>query len=202
MIRDQLCFNGARVLPMLLISFPQRLPGTYWQNGVRRPPPKGPCWRHRVCHLGCDCRRLGSTLASCRWQDTNVGNPLWRRALLLNSGGSGLEKGTQEFCVTKGGHCSFLWFHCGVTQGVTADSLGFTVVGEGTALKTLKTIGRDKASGLDTLPAKFIIDGAAEIAGPLIHIVTMSILHSTVPKELESPRVVPLHEKDSKNQSG
>ena len=31
----------------------------------------------------CDCRRLGSTLASWRWQDINVGNPLWRRALLL-----------------------------------------------------------------------------------------------------------------------
>ena len=24
----------------------------------------------------CDCRRLGSTLASWRWQDINVGNPL------------------------------------------------------------------------------------------------------------------------------
>ena len=30
----------------------------------------------------CDCRRLGSTLASWRWQDINVGNLLWRRALL------------------------------------------------------------------------------------------------------------------------
>ena len=30
----------------------------------------------------CDCRRLGSTWASWRWQDINVGNPLWRRALL------------------------------------------------------------------------------------------------------------------------
>ena len=29
----------------------------------------------------CDCRCLGSTLASWRWQDINVGNPLWRRAL-------------------------------------------------------------------------------------------------------------------------
>ena len=30
----------------------------------------------------CDCRRLGSTWASWRWQGINVGNPLWRRALL------------------------------------------------------------------------------------------------------------------------
>ena len=30
----------------------------------------------------CDCRRSGSTLASWRCQGINVGNPLWRRALL------------------------------------------------------------------------------------------------------------------------
>ena len=29
----------------------------------------------------CDCHRLGSTLASWCWQDINVGNPLWQRAL-------------------------------------------------------------------------------------------------------------------------
>ena len=31
----------------------------------------------------CDCRRSGSTWTSWRWQDINVRNPLWRRALLL-----------------------------------------------------------------------------------------------------------------------
>ena len=31
----------------------------------------------------CDCRRLDSTWASWRWQGINVGNPLWRRALLF-----------------------------------------------------------------------------------------------------------------------
>ena len=36
----------------------------------------------------CDCRPLGSTLASWRWQDINAGNPLWRRALFLRGGGS------------------------------------------------------------------------------------------------------------------
>ena len=33
----------------------------------------------------CDCRRSGSTLASWRWQDINVGNPLWRRVLFSMS---------------------------------------------------------------------------------------------------------------------
>ena len=64
-------------------------------NGVRRPrqirgpkiranvPPKGPCWRHKSLSPWCDCRRFGSTWASWRWQDINVGNPLGRRALLV-----------------------------------------------------------------------------------------------------------------------
>ena len=34
----------------------------------------------------CDCRRVGSTWASWRWQDINVGNPLRRRALLSSYG--------------------------------------------------------------------------------------------------------------------
>ena len=37
------------------------------------------------------------------------------------------------------------------------------MVGEDTVLKILKTIGRDKASGLDALSAKFIIDEAVDM---------------------------------------
>ena len=63
-------------------------------NGVRRPrqirgpkiranvPPKGTVLTSQSLSPWCDCRRLGSTLASWRWQDINVGNPLWRQALL------------------------------------------------------------------------------------------------------------------------
>ena len=43
---------------------------------------KGTVLTSQSLSLWCDCRRLGSTLASWRWQDINVGNPLWRRALL------------------------------------------------------------------------------------------------------------------------
>ena len=44
----------------------------------------------------CDCRRLCSTLASWRWQDINVGNPLWRRTLTV-----------MEFCNQIGLHMHF-----------------------------------------------------------------------------------------------
>ena len=42
---------------------------------------KGTVLTSRSLSLWCDCRRLGSTLASWRWQGINVGNPLWRRTL-------------------------------------------------------------------------------------------------------------------------
>ena len=102
---------------------------------------------------------------------------------LPSSAGSDLEKHTEEFCVAK---------------GFTVDSFSFAAEREDTVLKVLKTIERDKASGLDTLPAKFITYGAVEIADPLTHIIDMSRLHSSVPEELKSARAVPLHKKNSK----
>ena len=67
-------------------------------NGVRRPrqirgpkirakntgqrATKGTVLMSQSLSPWCNCRRLGSTLASWRWQDINVGNPLWRWALL------------------------------------------------------------------------------------------------------------------------
>ena len=47
------------------------------QRATKGTVPTSPSWSP-----WCDCRRLGSTLASGRWQDINVGNPLWRWALL------------------------------------------------------------------------------------------------------------------------
>ena len=70
---------------------------TTHNNGVRRPreirgpkiranvSPKGPCWRHRVCHLGAIVVAWAARGRPWRWQDINVGNPLWRRALLLTT---------------------------------------------------------------------------------------------------------------------
>ncbi len=69
-------------------------------------------------------------------------------------------------------------------------------------LKILKGIGKNKATGLDDVPAKFIVDGSAEIACPLTHIINLSIYHSKVPKDLKSAKVVPLYKKNSKTDVG
>ena len=63
----------------------------------------------------CDCCRLGSTLTSWRWQDINVGNPLWWRTLL-----SGAIWQGANYC--RSSRCSHesMDFWCSLTQhGIT-----------------------------------------------------------------------------------
>ena len=52
-----------------------------WAKNTGQRATKGTVLTSQSLSPWCDCRRLGSTLASWRWQDINVGNPLWRRAL-------------------------------------------------------------------------------------------------------------------------
>ena len=73
-------------------SFPHTCFNKWINNGVRRPhqirgprATKGTVLTSQSLSPWCDCRRLGSTLGSWRWQDINVGNPLWRRALLAKA---------------------------------------------------------------------------------------------------------------------
>ena len=46
----------------------------------------------------CDCRRLGSTLGSRRWQDINVGNPVWQWALFAEDTGAYGALVTSNIC--------------------------------------------------------------------------------------------------------
>ncbi len=71
---------------------------------------------------------------------------------------------------------------------LTTVSTNFTLR-ELTKLKTNKTIGPDK------LPARFLKDGVIGIAGPLSHIINISIMTDTVPKELKEALVTPIYKK-------
>lgn len=87
-------------------------------------------------------------------------------------------------------------------KGVIPGSFSFSVVGEGEVLKILLGIGRKKATGLDSLPARFISDGSRQIAWPLTHIINLSIHLSKVPREFKLARIVPLHKKNCKTEVG
>ena len=55
-----------------------------------------------------------------------------------------------------------------------------------------------KATGLDSLPARFLKDGAEVIACPLAHIINLSLHSSQIPEDMKNARVVP----QSKTEAG
>ena len=63
-------------------------------------------------------------------------------------------------------------------------------------------MSRDKATGIDGIPARFLRDGATEILKPITHIINISISRGKVPSEFKIVRVVPLHKKKSKTDAG
>ena len=76
---------------------------------------------------------------------------------------------------------------------VTKDDFSLTTVGENDIMKIVQSIGANKATGLDNLPAQFLKDSIDVIVSPLTHLVNLSIYHGIVPNELKSARVVPLY---------
>ena len=66
----------------------------------------------------------------------------------------------------------------------------------------LSGMNSNKATGLDNLPARFIKDGASVIAGPMTHIINLSLGVGRVPVDMKLARVVPLHKKNSKTEVG
>ena len=87
-------------------------------------------------------------------------------------------------------------------KGVSINSCSFSLVTENTVFKYLKNISPTKATGLDNINAKFVVDGASLIACPLTHVINLSLLLGVVPDDLKSARVVPLYKKNDKTEVG
>ena len=66
----------------------------------------------------------------------------------------------------------------------------------------LKGLSPRKATGLDDLPARFILDGAKGIAYPISYIINLSLKTGVVPDEMKTARVIPLYKKNSKLEPG
>ena len=56
-------------------------------------------------------------------------------------------------------------------------------------------MSRDKATGIDGIPARFLRDEATAISKPITHIIKVSVSSGEVPSEFKVARVVPLHMK-------
>ena len=66
----------------------------------------------------------------------------------------------------------------------------------------LTSLNSCKATGLDGLPAKFIIDSVESIVEPLAYIVNLSIRSGVFPDDLKRAKIVPIYKKKAKTEPG
>ena len=75
-------------------------------------------------------------------------------------------------------------------------------VSEEKVLHILTSLNSCKATGLDGLTAKFIIDSAESIVKPLAYIFNLSIRSSVFPDDLKRAKIVPIYKKKAKTEPG
>ncbi|CDQ60567.1 unnamed protein product [Oncorhynchus mykiss] len=59
-----------------------------------------------------------------------------------------------------------------------------------------------KATGLDNIPARFLIDSAEQIGPCITYIVNLSLEHCTFPRDMKQAKVIPLYKKGIKSDPG
>ena len=58
-------------------------------------------------------------------------------------------------------------------------------------LTITRGLGVTKVTGLDGIPARFLKNGADQLASNISHIINLSITFAEIPKDLKMARVVP-----------
>lgn len=87
-------------------------------------------------------------------------------------------------------------------KGVQPNTFYFKQVTEELVFKKLKGLNSSKATGFDSIPAKFLKD-AAEIITPVItYLINLSITNNHFPHKLKVARVIPLYKKGLKSDPG
>ena len=85
------------------------------------------------------------------------------------------------------------WHYCRKRPLRTKLIFKFSYITPGYVLKHLNRLKRNKATGIDSLPPNLLKDCAEEIAGPLAHIINLSLMTSTVPSIWKAAKVNPIY---------
>ena len=81
-------------------------------------------------------------------------------------------------------------------------NFSFTPVSKEHVHKMLIGLNSHKATGLDGMPARFIIDSADIICKPLCHIVNLSIQSGEFPCDIKKAEITPIYKKKAKTEAG
>ena len=85
-------------------------------------------------------------------------------------------------------------------KGVVENYFHFSTVSEEEIENLLNGLTASKVTGMDSLPARFLKDGAEVIACSLSHIINLSLHSSQIPEDMTNARVVPLYKKQGKTE--
>lgn len=88
------------------------------------------------------------------------------------------------------------------SRGLTENNFRLVEVSEEYIFSVIMRLGVNKSTGLDCLPARFIIDGAPILKGPITHVINLSISTSEVPEGFKEARVKPLYKKNNRQEVG
>ena len=81
-------------------------------------------------------------------------------------------------------------------------NFSFTPVSKEHVHEMLIGLNSHKATGLDGMPARFIIDSADIICKPLCHIVNLSIQSGEFPCDIKKAKITPIYKKKAKTEAG
>ena len=87
-------------------------------------------------------------------------------------------------------------------KGVIKNMFRLNSVHRDMVYRHLINLKDSKSTGLDSLPAKFVKDGATVVADPITHIINLSLGTGLIPVDMKMARVVPLHKKNNKTETG
>ena len=68
--------------------------------------------------------------------------------------------------------------------------------------KLIKGLNSHKATGLDGMLARFVIDSADIICKPLTHIISLSIQSGVFPCDMKKAKITPIYKKNAKTDAG
>ncbi|XP_061773774.1 probable RNA-directed DNA polymerase from transposon BS isoform X1 [Nerophis ophidion] len=86
--------------------------------------------------------------------------------------------------------------------GVVNNNFKLEMVSANEVLNKLSALHPNKATSLDNIPSRFLMDSATTIAPIITHIINLSIKQGQVPKDFKIARVTPLYKKGSKLEPG
>ena len=81
----------------------------------------------------------------------------------------------------------------------TIQKFSFSKVSKIFVERELKKLKRKKSTGLDGIPSGFLKENASTIAGPLSHIINLSLSTSTIPADWKTAKIIPIFKSGQPN---